>query len=226
MSEELFVAVCHRRADGGPRHWMIVLHPPGSRNCTWFHVVLDEMGEYHLQIQAGKRFDSFGIEYKQYVQIIDQKNLRKVQAAAQAVPMQRCQLWTVEVLGKLERKGLVPEGTAHYFASQVEERVDPSRQTSNSRSHGARRVVSATPSDVLPDRRRRSPGGGGNGRGGVNIVTLAPSDTYQEDRRAPSSRHGTSHAGRPNILTVAPSDDRRYGSRYDGSGDQMRHIRR
>lgn len=51
---------------------------------------------------------------------IVEKDIGKLRASAPSIPMQRCQRWTVEVLGSLERKGLVPVGTTNRFAAQVE----------------------------------------------------------------------------------------------------------
>ena len=44
----------------------------------------------------------------------------KFKATCQATPPARCQEWTTAVLGDLERKMLVPEGTWQYWFDQIE----------------------------------------------------------------------------------------------------------
>lgn len=51
---------------------------------------------------------------------ISASDTNKIKAAAQAVPPQYCQSWTVAVLEKLENKGLVPSGTSSHYAGQIE----------------------------------------------------------------------------------------------------------
>lgn len=103
-----------------------MLLPPGNPYCTWYHVTGGPTQglQYTLQIQANKRVDSFGIASKTRIGTIPATEVNKVKAAAQAVPLQRCQRWTVAVLGRLEQKGLVPPGTQDRFNAQVE----PSRE--------------------------------------------------------------------------------------------------
>jgi uncharacterized membrane protein YgcG len=138
---EIYVAFCNRRPNNDPLHWILLVATPGSRTCTWYYVEGNPTQGYTLKIQANKRMDSFGIASKQYICRIDDKDIAKLRAAAQSVPMQRCQKWTVEVLRNLERRGLVPSGTTDRFAAQVEQprEVRPSgggSSHSNSRSGG------------------------------------------------------------------------------------------
>ncbi|GAB0139377.1 hypothetical protein EsHS_00000031 [Epichloe bromicola] len=76
--------------------------------------------QYNLVIQSPKRYDSHGISAHHYVGELDEKDQKKLKASAQKIPLQRCQEWTVGVLGDLERKGLVATGTTQYWFDQVE----------------------------------------------------------------------------------------------------------
>ena len=118
---DIYIAFCNRRPNNDPLHWILLVATPGSRTCTWYHVEGNPAQGYTLKIQANKRIDSFGIASKEYIGQIYEKDTAKLRAAAQSVPMQRCQKWTVEVLRNLERKGLVPRGIADRYAAQVEQ---------------------------------------------------------------------------------------------------------
>lgn len=93
-----------------------------AQTCTWYHVVggPSQNRKYERKIQAGKRIDSHGISKKQWVSCILGSELGKVKSAVDAVRLQPCQRWTVEVLGGLEKKGLVPPGTSSDYRAQME----------------------------------------------------------------------------------------------------------
>ena len=97
---------------------------PGSDRCTWYHVVggPSQNRPYEPKIVANKRIDSFGISTKLWISRVPASEVNKIKAAAKSVPMQNCQRWTTEVLAKLERKKLVPPGTAAHYHSQMEQR--------------------------------------------------------------------------------------------------------
>lgn len=133
---EIYVAFCHRRPSGDPIHWILMARPEGSQRCTWYHVEGSPTQGYQLKIQANKRMDSFGIASKHFIGRIDDKNIGRLRAAAQSVPMQRCQLWTVQLLSGLETKGLVPAGTAYRFQAQVEPARD-ARASGSGRSRNS-----------------------------------------------------------------------------------------
>ena len=136
QTSEIYVGFCHRRPTNDPLHWILIVRPQGSQRCTWYHVEGGATQGYSLKIQANKRMDSFGVASKQFIGRIDEKDIGKLRASAQSISMQRCQRWTVEVLGSLERKGLVPGGTTNRFAAQVE--PAPAARTSGSSKSGGK----------------------------------------------------------------------------------------
>lgn len=117
---QLWVAFGKRRGND-PLHWILMVASEDGSDCTWYHVTGGPTlnTAYKLVIQ-NKRFKSFGVTEHHYVADIDAKDLNKVKASAQSAPMQRCQRWSVEVLADLERKKLVPAGTAQYWSSRIE----------------------------------------------------------------------------------------------------------
>lgn len=118
---ELHVGFGQRRQDD-PLHWMLILRAPDDEFCTWYHVTggPSQGTDYTLMIQGHKRFKSFGIASTTLIGTVPETETNKIKAAAQAVPLQRCQRWTVAVLDKLEKKNLVPAGTSAKFEAQVE----------------------------------------------------------------------------------------------------------
>ncbi|KAJ6031552.1 hypothetical protein N7540_002284 [Penicillium herquei] len=136
-SLDIYVAFGQRRGND-TLHWILMLAHPGSDRCTWYHVIggPTQGRPYEPKIEANKRVHSFGISSKQWISRVSASEINKIKAATKAVPLQRCQRWTTEVLGVLERKGLVPSGTRDHFYNQIE----PSRyeQTGNTSNSGTR----------------------------------------------------------------------------------------
>ncbi|EPS35569.1 hypothetical protein H072_11099 [Dactylellina haptotyla CBS 200.50] len=119
---DLYICLCHRRNASETRHWFIMTALPGAETGTWYHV---EGGptlktDYKLQVQAGKRVESRGVENMYKIGTISETNVKKPKAAVQSVPLQRCQRFSVAVLAKLEKKWLVPEGTTACWEAQIE----------------------------------------------------------------------------------------------------------
>ncbi|KKZ64441.1 hypothetical protein EMCG_09576 [[Emmonsia] crescens] len=135
---DVSVAFCHRRNPGETQHWMFILAIPGSTTGTWYHVTGGPtlQAGYTLHIQAGKRLDSFGIASRTVLCQISANDINKVRAAAQAVPLQRCQRWTVALLDRLEQRGLVPLGTKVRFESQIEPSPHEQRSSGGSQAGG------------------------------------------------------------------------------------------
>lgn len=129
----MYVAFSHRRGND-PLHWIFILAPPGSNKCTWYHVKggPTQGVPYTMKVEDNKRMDSFGIASMVKICTIPTLEKRKVLAAANAVPLQRCQRWTAELLARLERKGLAPPGTGTHFAAQIEHSQFESRSTGSS----------------------------------------------------------------------------------------------
>lgn len=120
---EVWVGLCKRRnASTDPQHWIIMVRAPESDIATWYHATggPTQKRGYKLEIQNNKRFQSFGVAEHHFVGQIDAKHQNKLKASAQSATLQRCQLWTVQVLRDLERKELVAPGTGDYWADRVE----------------------------------------------------------------------------------------------------------
>ena len=123
---DIYVGVGNRRNPNEALHWMLLVAPVGSDKCTYYHVTggPTQGTPFKLEIQANKRLDSNGIDQKHKLSTVPDKELNKIKAAAQgaAIPQspKNCQNWVVDVLGKLEKKGLVPAGTEAQWAGKVE----------------------------------------------------------------------------------------------------------
>lgn len=118
---DIYVGFGNRRGND-TLHWILMLAIPGTDRCTWYHVTggPTQTRGYTLQIQANKRLNSFGLSGKRFISTIPAREINKVKATAQSVPLQRCQRWTTAVLGQLEVKRLVPPGTMADFERQIE----------------------------------------------------------------------------------------------------------
>ena len=73
-----------------------------------------------MQIEANKRVNSNGIASSEHVGAIKKSDVNKLNASAQKVAPQFCQSWAVEVLGDLERKGLIVQGTKETWQAKME----------------------------------------------------------------------------------------------------------
>ncbi|KAF2171803.1 hypothetical protein M409DRAFT_50443 [Zasmidium cellare ATCC 36951] len=155
MTLDLHVGFCVRRRPNDTRHWIIILVKPGDPKCTWYHVKGGPQGDppanaYEVFIEDGKRLNSQGIEHlSEKIATISDADRAKVKAAVQSVERQRCQLFTVAVLAKLEKKGLVPIGTSASFAARVEPVRSAAATTgSGSKSGSSSRIASSSKSTI------------------------------------------------------------------------------
>ncbi|KIH87816.1 hypothetical protein SPBR_05348 [Sporothrix brasiliensis 5110] len=123
-----------KRREEDPLHWILILALEGSATGTYYHVTggPTQGRGYTLEIQDGKRVNSHGISAHYYIGEIDEKDRNKFKAAAQKVPKQRCQKWTVQVLKELEKKNLVASGTGDYWSTQVEASTKSAGKSSSS----------------------------------------------------------------------------------------------
>jgi hypothetical protein len=121
MSLDVYVAFGQRRGTD-PLHWILLVAPSGSDRCTWYHVTggPTQGTGYTLMIQANKRVNSLGIASKELIGSIQEKDINKLKSSAQSVPLQRCQRWTCDLLGDLERKGLITAGWTAHFRGRIE----------------------------------------------------------------------------------------------------------
>ncbi|KAK4188479.1 hypothetical protein QBC35DRAFT_473626 [Podospora australis] len=104
-----------------PRHWLLILAEEGAEYGTYYHSVHgpEPPLEYYLEI-VEKRVNSRSIEYLYEVAEISAQDKGRVKRAAQSVTPRFCQRYVVDVLRKLEAKGLVPAGTTDTWAAQME----------------------------------------------------------------------------------------------------------
>lgn len=118
-SLQLYLAMGKRRANNDPLHWMLILKNPDGDTGTWYHVT-GRSGSYEVTIQDAKRFRSHGISQHHSICEFSEKNRNKFKAACQRARLARCQEWTTAVLGDLEERGLMPQGTHAYWFNQIE----------------------------------------------------------------------------------------------------------
>ncbi|KAJ5776938.1 hypothetical protein N7520_000184 [Penicillium odoratum] len=113
---DVYLAVCYPDIDypEWPVHWIILLHNPGSERCTYFHSATEDGGYRYLQ-EPDKRFDSWGIETMDFLARIPASEFATVQREALAVPAQSCQCWSSYLIFRLQRLGLVPDGTYEHW---------------------------------------------------------------------------------------------------------------
>lgn len=123
MSEYLtvYIGFGQRRSEDEPLHWIFMYAPEGEEEiCTWIHVTGSPKSGYQLQIQAGKRLNSFGISRKQPIGKIPATEEGRIKGIAKTIPMQRCQRWTTALVAKLEEKGFLSKGVAEDLEKQIE----------------------------------------------------------------------------------------------------------
>ncbi|KAK4235057.1 hypothetical protein C8A03DRAFT_37115 [Achaetomium macrosporum] len=121
---QLVVAICKARGDGGARHWILMLAEDNAESATWYHSTggPTQGKPYSVEI-AMKRFRSQGVDKHYKIATIPAKEKNKVKAAVQNTTAKFCQRWVVDVLASLEKKTLVPQGTADTWYKAME--VDP-----------------------------------------------------------------------------------------------------
>jgi hypothetical protein len=123
-SFDMWLAVCKDRGTGGPRHWMLMLAEEGSDQATWYHSTGGpaQGKSYKVDINT-KRLYNHGVECHHFLGKIAAKDKNKVKSAVQRAPARFYQRWVVDVLGDLEKRSLVPEGTWEQWNGAME--VDP-----------------------------------------------------------------------------------------------------
>ncbi|KAF3921812.1 hypothetical protein AA313_de0204420 [Arthrobotrys entomopaga] len=118
---DLSIYICKPHQPNNGRHWLLMTSYPSAPTGTWYHVTggPTQNRPYTLEIQAGKRTDSRGIDKAYKVGKISPRDVNKLKAAVQGVnDQQNCQRFVVAVVEKLEKKGLVRQGMAEYWSKQ------------------------------------------------------------------------------------------------------------
>ncbi|KAL4956525.1 hypothetical protein BDW69DRAFT_81818 [Aspergillus filifer] len=164
---DMYVAFGQRRGND-TLHWIFVLAPPNSNRCTWYHIKggPTQGRPYKMMVEDNKRMDSFGIASLTKICTIPASQRRRVLAQANAIPLQRCQRWTTELLSRLETKGLAPPGTGARFAAMIE----PSRFEGGS-GRGSGTGSGSVSSSGSASRLARTSGGGSGGGSGSGSVS-------------------------------------------------------
>ncbi|KAF4998913.1 hypothetical protein FGRMN_2844 [Fusarium graminum] len=116
----MWVAICKDQGRAA-RHWILMLSEGDSNRATWYHSTggPTQGKPYQVSIDT-KRLDSHGVEFHHRVCKISAKDKNKVKAAAYRAPAKSCQMWFVDVLGDLEKRGIVPEGTWEHWNGAME----------------------------------------------------------------------------------------------------------
>jgi hypothetical protein len=120
-SFDMWLAVCKDRGTGGARHWILILSEEGSDRATWYHSTggPTQGKPYKVDIDS-KRLRSHCIEKRHFVGKVTIKDKNKVESAVQRAPAKFCQRWVVDVLGDLEKRCIVPEGTWEQWNGAME----------------------------------------------------------------------------------------------------------
>ncbi|KAJ5840231.1 uncharacterized protein N7525_005419 [Penicillium rubens] len=105
---ELYLQIC--KPNNTVVHWMIAMKYPDADRCTRLHST-GYMGNRTLLIEPDKRFDSDAVETTHYLGRFRASESTTVETEAEKVPLQSCQLWACYLILRLERKGLLQEGT-------------------------------------------------------------------------------------------------------------------
>ena len=148
---EVFIAFARKNANGG-QHWMLLTTPENSNEATWYHVTGGPTKNmpFTLEIQAGKRKDSFGIASTELIGTIADSDKNKLKAAAQSIPMpdpqqgQHCQHFVINLIEKLESKSMIDTGTAAKYKSKMIIRTPPSGSSTQAILAGESASMDAT----------------------------------------------------------------------------------
>ena len=121
----IYLALCKKTNPTKGNHWMIMTAPRGAEKATWYHITggPTQNKPFKLEILANKRFRSNGVEQHFEVGKAKAADTKKINAAAQSVPIPsptggkegNCQTWAVGLLDALEKKGFVGPGQASHW---------------------------------------------------------------------------------------------------------------
>ncbi|CEI61867.1 hypothetical protein FVEN_g2923 [Fusarium venenatum] len=94
----------------------------GSSQATWYHSTGGPtQGKHYTVVIENKRFNSHEIEKCHLIGEISPKDKNKIKSTAQRTSALRCQRWVVNVLEDLEKRGIVPLGTASDWDAATED---------------------------------------------------------------------------------------------------------
>lgn len=103
-----------------PAHWMLLAVPPEqTNNCIFIHVKGGPI-DYEHSIQHNKRLDRLKEQSKERIGRIDKSDLRLLLALAERVEPKRCQLYVVELLDRMNQRGLVRRQVVDKYQRMIE----------------------------------------------------------------------------------------------------------
>ncbi|GKU11777.1 hypothetical protein FLAG1_02368 [Fusarium langsethiae] len=138
-SLNIYVATCKDRGTGGARHWILIMAEEGSSQATWYHSTRGPtQGKPYSVVIKQKRPNSHGIGKRDFIGQISSKDKNKIKSAAQRTPGLFCQRWVVNVIGDLEKRGVIPQGTWSdwYGATEVDPYSDDGASVCGSSTDG------------------------------------------------------------------------------------------
>lgn len=106
-------------AQSHPAHWMLLAVPPEQTNkCIFIHVNGGPI-DYEHSIQHNRRLDRLKEQSKEWIGRIDKSDLRLL-ALAERVEPKRCQLYVVELLERMNQRGLVRRQVVDKYQRMIE----------------------------------------------------------------------------------------------------------
>ncbi|KAL4863959.1 hypothetical protein BDV12DRAFT_201602 [Aspergillus spectabilis] len=107
---------CHHERQ--QQHWVLILAPQGSTNCTFYHVKRGPMGYQHC-LESGQLLTDPRLASLDHIGVIPAVDQKLVYDISRLFPAERCHWYIVSVLEELEAIGILYKGTAQYYYALV-----------------------------------------------------------------------------------------------------------
>ncbi|KAF4986705.1 hypothetical protein FGRMN_10716 [Fusarium graminum] len=146
---QLTIGVCTPHIEDRPSHWILMLAERDSEHATWYHVLGGPSVGKPWQVVIGPGWlNIWAVDTRYKVAEIPVGRRRAVRTAARRTPGRFCQGWVHDVIGDLEKQGVVPEGTQSMIAELMEEDfyaqvMLPREEQAQERSNGKRQTGSS-----------------------------------------------------------------------------------
>ncbi|KAL4875893.1 hypothetical protein BJY04DRAFT_223638 [Aspergillus karnatakaensis] len=137
--------ICHHAAQ--QRHWMLILAPQGSTNCTFYHVKPDPY-EYRHCLEVGQSLNNEDLHTVHHIGVIPAEDQKNFYAISRNIPPERCHWYLVEMLAELERAGLLYEGTAKHYVDLIPPSISEI-EVNRSERHGYKADYGGIVDDLL-----------------------------------------------------------------------------
>lgn len=115
---DIYVAFGRQQFPCDPVHCLVMMGHPGAARCSRFHCE-GWPGRWQPAIESDKGFESWWIKSKYFVAQIPAEAGPIVEEQARRIPPQQAGLWACYLLLRLEKKGLIPEGTYQHWRGQL-----------------------------------------------------------------------------------------------------------